>query len=547
MKRGIGLGAGLGLGGRGKGPYTPSPTPTPAPSWSVQPSISGTPQVGQTLTGADGTVANGAVSARAWLRNGSAISGATGASYLLDPLDEGADISFRVTATGAGGSAQATSPSVGPVTATPTPTPATISAPTLALAVGTTTYPPQFDIGFDDTPEVGDTLRVQWADPGQTVDGDGIFTATVGSVNHVITSGEATANAASIGLSAISSGTYQYQAYIIRGAGHSPASNSVEHGPDITPPVLSSATAAGTGTTSATIGVDTETPEGVLYYVLTTSATAPSKAQVKAGQDNAGSAAAWSGSQAVSSAGAKTAGVTGLSPGTTYYSYFMHEDAAGNQSNIAAATSFATDASSPVTFHAAHVFDTQNVAYASNNAIFSGGAIGSAQTNRVCVACITLYDGGTNVPTGVTIGGVSATLINSSGQMSMWRAAVPTGTTANVSVTSAGNIGWVGCQLASIRTGSPVPTQTTSTPFEWSAGGPSNSVTIATDGLAIAFAARDSTGATAAWTNATARGFKANLIWSAGIATRDVAGTATITAGGFGSATNALLTASFGP
>ena len=121
MKRGFGLGTGFGLGGRGRGTYTPSPvpTPTPAPSWSVQPSISGTPQVGQTLSGSDGTISNGTVSARAWLRNGSAISGATGASYLLDPVDEGADISFRVTASGAGGSGQATSSAVGPVTAAP--------------------------------------------------------------------------------------------------------------------------------------------------------------------------------------------------------------------------------------------------------------------------------------------------------------------------------------------------------------------------------------------------------------------------------------------
>lgn len=110
--RGYALGAGrfaFGTGG------TPTPTPTPAPFWSVQPSISGTPTVGQTLTGADGTISNGAVSARAWLRAGTPISGATGSTYLLDAADNGALITFRVTATGAGGSAQATSSAVGPI------------------------------------------------------------------------------------------------------------------------------------------------------------------------------------------------------------------------------------------------------------------------------------------------------------------------------------------------------------------------------------------------------------------------------------------------
>lgn len=91
-------------------------SPAPPPSWSVQPSISGTPQVGQTLNGSDGTVVDGTVTARAWLRNGTPIGGATSSTYLLDPADEGATITFRVTASGAGGSAQATSTGVGPVT-----------------------------------------------------------------------------------------------------------------------------------------------------------------------------------------------------------------------------------------------------------------------------------------------------------------------------------------------------------------------------------------------------------------------------------------------
>lgn len=121
---------------------TPTPTPTPAPSWSVNPSISGSAVVGQTLTGSDGTISNGTVSARAWLRNGSAISGATGGTYLLVGADEGANIAYRVTATGAGGSANATSAVVGPVTVEPS-----ISA--VAADGWQATMPTPVDLAFD--------------------------------------------------------------------------------------------------------------------------------------------------------------------------------------------------------------------------------------------------------------------------------------------------------------------------------------------------------------------------------------------------------------
>ncbi|WP_260597796.1 hypothetical protein [Sphingomonas endolithica] len=106
---------------------TPTPTPTPAPTFTTQPSITsdGTPQVGETLTGNDGTITNGTVSTRQWLLAGSAISGATGATYV--PTQAG-DHSYRVTATDAGGSTPATSAAVTVAAATPAPTPATFGS-----------------------------------------------------------------------------------------------------------------------------------------------------------------------------------------------------------------------------------------------------------------------------------------------------------------------------------------------------------------------------------------------------------------------------------
>jgi hypothetical protein len=72
-----------------------------APAFTETPSITGVTQVGQTLTGASGTVRHGTVSARRWLRNGVAIAGATASTYVVQLGDVGAKITFEVTATNA--------------------------------------------------------------------------------------------------------------------------------------------------------------------------------------------------------------------------------------------------------------------------------------------------------------------------------------------------------------------------------------------------------------------------------------------------------------
>lgn len=115
---------------------------------------------------------------------------------------------------------------------------------------------------------------------------------------------------------------------------------------DTTAPTLTSPTGTSTGSTTATVGATTDEGNGTLYAVVTTSATAPTKAQVKAGQNAAGTAANWSGSVAVSSTGAKTLSATGLTASTTYYAHLMHEDAATNQANVVTSASFTTSAGS---------------------------------------------------------------------------------------------------------------------------------------------------------------------------------------------------------
>lgn len=94
------------------------PAPTGVrPANSVLPVISGTPQVGLTLTASNGTWTNSPTGfADQWLANGSAISGATGSTYVPVTGNIGATITVAVTASNANGSSAATSASVGPVT-----------------------------------------------------------------------------------------------------------------------------------------------------------------------------------------------------------------------------------------------------------------------------------------------------------------------------------------------------------------------------------------------------------------------------------------------
>jgi hypothetical protein len=89
--------------------------PLAAPANAALPTISGTAEVGQSLTAAsDGTwTGNPAPTlARNWQRNGVDIPGATASSYRLVDADNGASIRLRVTATNSQGSASAHSQAV---------------------------------------------------------------------------------------------------------------------------------------------------------------------------------------------------------------------------------------------------------------------------------------------------------------------------------------------------------------------------------------------------------------------------------------------------
>jgi len=120
-------------------------------------------------------------------------------------------------------------------------------------------------------------------------------------------------------------------------------------GADTTAPVLSSPTGTQTGSSTATVGATTDEGNGTLYAFVSTSATPPSGADLKAG-----TGAVWSGSTAVSSSGAKTLNATGLSPSTGYYAHLIHTDAAANDSNIVTSSQFTTASASSIAAIAAY-------------------------------------------------------------------------------------------------------------------------------------------------------------------------------------------------
>jgi hypothetical protein len=115
-------------------------------------------------------------------------------------------------------------------------------------------------------------------------------------------------------------------------------------GGDVTAPTLSSPVDTVTGSTTADLSVSTDEGTGTLYWVVSTSSTPPSAAQVKAGQMHTGAAAADSGSQAVSGTGIQSisGGADGLTADTAYFAHYMHEDAATNQSSAASGDGFTT-------------------------------------------------------------------------------------------------------------------------------------------------------------------------------------------------------------
>lgn len=105
--------------------------------------------------------------------------------------------------------------------------------------------------------------------------------------------------------------------------------------------VLSAADGIADTATTAHGVVTSDKAGGVLYTVVTESATPPSAAQIIAGEDNQGDPAVKA-ANAVAVEGVNQFDHTGLTTATAYYNYFVHVDENDDRSNVAAGGLFTT-------------------------------------------------------------------------------------------------------------------------------------------------------------------------------------------------------------
>jgi len=179
-------------------------------------------------------------------------------------------------------------------------------------------------------------------------------------------------------------------------------------------PTLSAADRDTITSTGVRVTATSNIGSGTFYAAVSTSATAPSAAQIKAGSGGsivaAGSAALASGANAVS--------VTGLSPSTTYYAYAVANN--GNDSNVVSTASFTTAAT----------------------AATITGTTGSANYQGTFTVNVT-NAGASQGTGGVTIGGVACSVVSWSDtaiQVTVARGTNKYGQALNIVVTKDGGL-----------------------------------------------------------------------------------------------------------
>lgn len=108
--------------------------------------------------------------------------------------------------------------------------------------------------------------------------------------------------------------------------------------PDTTPPTLTLPTVTATGTTTVTGGI-TSNEAGPAWAILSPSASKPTAAQIKAGQNHAGTASPAATATLVVGANAGVFAFSGLTPNTGYYLHAVQDDTATVPNTSAPVTS----------------------------------------------------------------------------------------------------------------------------------------------------------------------------------------------------------------
>jgi hypothetical protein len=183
-----------------------------APSNTVAPVISGSANIGATLTATTGTW-NGYPAptyAYQWKSDGVFV-GTNSSSYVVQASDNGKSITCTVTATNASGSASATSNVLGPVSGV------YLVAPVLNWDDETSDATPDFVVTLTDA-QVGDVLTLEWDDNSS-------FTSP-SSATNTLSDIEAAGLSAAFATGALAAGTYYFRCKQARGASESAWSNT---------------------------------------------------------------------------------------------------------------------------------------------------------------------------------------------------------------------------------------------------------------------------------------------------------------------------------
>lgn len=316
-----------------------------APAISAAPTISGTAEVGQTLTVTPGaTTGNPSPSNTfVWKRSGVIISGETGTTLLLTATEQGHTITCEQTATNALGAATTSSAATATVIAQTDTTAPAITNEALGSQSGGV-QPVNFDIDEDGTLFMILADAVQSGiTAGQVIAGNlANDTAATGSDSGAVSSGSPTFN---FNAPADLQGNY-YIYFTVRDAA-SNAGAPVQLGPfeiDNVDPILSSPTATSTGETTMDWGVTSDEAGGTVFAAIRLATDAAlTKSEIENGTGNA---VATSSDASATADGTNAGSFTGLTAATAYVVDMFHRDDSTdqNESAVVSSTSTSTDA-----------------------------------------------------------------------------------------------------------------------------------------------------------------------------------------------------------
>lgn len=201
-------------------------------------------------------------------------------------------------------------------------------------------------------------------------------------------------------------------------------------------PTLSNSTISNVTETAFDHAIDVDTADGVLYRVVTTSATPPSVAQIMAGTDGT-DAPVPSASAAIASIGTKTASFTGLTTGVEYFVHAVQDF--GGFVRSAISTSAGATPQAPAASDLATVLGTWSGTVSSGG---GGGDIGAAiPDGNYSVPIFVDHSAGSNRDVNAaTLGGQALaysrdTYLPGSPGIALWEGAVASAASQSISIT----------------------------------------------------------------------------------------------------------------